>query len=135
MYLLRLVVIYDCKRNFGLLLGHKRFEDGSLGSVKLRKCCVRVRDLQHQPYFPKYKSVPVKNDYNLIKLTLTDGNCSTYYRLNSGLQPPGSSGFPGLLAFPGVAGFSPSASPAALSGLHNPTIQSALLQVDTHEHT
>ncbi|KAM9348254.1 proline and serine-rich protein 1 [Symphorus nematophorus] len=48
--------------------------------------------------------------------------------LSSGLQPPGSSGFPGLLSFPGVPGFSPSASPAALSGLHNPTMQSALLQ-------
>ncbi|KAM4544577.1 proline and serine-rich protein 1 isoform 1-T1 [Odontesthes bonariensis] len=48
--------------------------------------------------------------------------------LGSGLQPPGSSGFPGLLSFPAVAGFSPSAGPAALGGLHNPTIQSALLQ-------
>lgn len=48
--------------------------------------------------------------------------------LNTGLQPPGSSGFPGLLPFPGVPGFSPSASPAALGGLHNPTVQSALLQ-------
>ncbi|XP_041657530.1 proline and serine-rich protein 1 isoform X2 [Cheilinus undulatus] len=50
--------------------------------------------------------------------------------LSSGLQPPGSSGFPGLLSFPGVPGFSPSASPAAaaLGGLHNPSMQSALLQ-------
>uniref|UniRef100_A0A7N8Y3M4 Proline and serine rich 1 n=1 Tax=Mastacembelus armatus TaxID=205130 RepID=A0A7N8Y3M4_9TELE len=48
--------------------------------------------------------------------------------LSSGLQPPGSSGFPGLLSFPGVPGFSPSASPAALGGLHNPTMPSALLQ-------
>ncbi|XP_029029278.1 proline and serine-rich protein 1 isoform X2 [Betta splendens] len=48
--------------------------------------------------------------------------------LSSGLQPPGSSGFPGLLSFPGVPGFSPSASPATLGGLHNPTMQSALLQ-------
>uniref|UniRef100_A0A665XCJ4 DUF4476 domain-containing protein n=1 Tax=Echeneis naucrates TaxID=173247 RepID=A0A665XCJ4_ECHNA len=48
--------------------------------------------------------------------------------LSSGLQPPGSSGFPSLLSFPGVPGFSPSASPAALSGLHNPTMQTALLQ-------
>ncbi|XP_028277950.1 proline and serine-rich protein 1 isoform X2 [Parambassis ranga] len=48
--------------------------------------------------------------------------------LNSGLQPPGGSGFPGLLSFPGVPGFSPSASPAALGGLHNPSMQSALLQ-------
>ncbi|XP_069002457.1 proline and serine-rich protein 1 isoform X1 [Embiotoca jacksoni] len=48
--------------------------------------------------------------------------------LSSGLQPPGSSGFPGLLSFPGVPGFSPSASPAALSGLHNQAMQSALLQ-------
>ncbi|KAK2828667.1 hypothetical protein Q5P01_019701 [Channa striata] len=48
--------------------------------------------------------------------------------LSSGLQPPGSSGFPSLLSFPGVPGFSPSASPAALGGLHNPTMQSALLQ-------
>ncbi|XP_062289724.1 proline and serine-rich protein 1 isoform X1 [Scomber scombrus] len=48
--------------------------------------------------------------------------------LTSGLQPPGSSGFPSLLSFPGVPGFSPSASPAGLGGLHNPTMQSALLQ-------
>nr|XP_040038905.1 proline and serine-rich protein 1 isoform X1 [Gasterosteus aculeatus aculeatus] len=48
--------------------------------------------------------------------------------LSSGLQPPGSSGFPGLLSFPGVPGFSPSASPAALGGLHNQAMQSALLQ-------
>lgn len=48
--------------------------------------------------------------------------------LSSGLQPPGSSGFPALLPFPGVPAFSPSASPAALSGIHNPTMQSALLQ-------
>ncbi|XP_061596620.1 proline and serine-rich protein 1 isoform X3 [Cololabis saira] len=47
--------------------------------------------------------------------------------LSSGLQPPGSSGFPGLLSFPAVPGFSPSASPA-LGGLHNPSMQSALLQ-------
>nr|XP_020454139.1 LOW QUALITY PROTEIN: proline and serine-rich protein 1-like [Monopterus albus] len=43
--------------------------------------------------------------------------------LSSGLQPPGSSGFPGLLSF-----FSPSASSTSLGGLHNPTMQSALLQ-------
>lgn len=48
--------------------------------------------------------------------------------LSSALQPPGSSGFPGLLSFPGVPGFSASGSPAALSGLHNPSMQSALLQ-------
>ncbi|KAK2879662.1 proline and serine-rich protein 1 isoform X1 [Channa argus] len=48
--------------------------------------------------------------------------------LSSGLQPPGSSGFPSLLSFPGVPGFSPSASPATLGGLHNPSMQSALLQ-------
>ncbi|XP_030294791.1 proline and serine-rich protein 1 isoform X2 [Sparus aurata] len=48
--------------------------------------------------------------------------------LSSGLQPPGSSGFPGLLSFPGVPGFSPSASSAALGGLHNQAMQSALLQ-------
>ncbi|XP_068187723.1 proline and serine-rich protein 1 isoform X2 [Antennarius striatus] len=48
--------------------------------------------------------------------------------LSGGLQPPGSSGFPSLLSFPGVPGFSPSASPAALSGLHNPSMSSALLQ-------
>ncbi|XP_071780740.2 proline and serine-rich protein 1 isoform X1 [Centroberyx gerrardi] len=47
--------------------------------------------------------------------------------LGGGLQP-GSGGFPSLLSFPGVPGFSPSASPAALSGLHNPAMQSALLQ-------
>ncbi|XP_035522148.1 proline and serine-rich protein 1 [Morone saxatilis] len=48
--------------------------------------------------------------------------------LSSGLQGPGGSAFPSLLSFPGVPGFSPSASPAALGGLHNPTMQSALLQ-------
>ncbi len=62
-------------------------------------------------------------------------NNSAHCRLSSGLQPPGSSGFPGLLSFPGVPAFSPSASPAALSGLHNPTMQSALLQVHTHTYT
>lgn len=56
------------------------------------------------------------------------------YRLSSALQPPGSSGFPSLLSFPGVPGFSASASPATLGGLHNPTMQSALLQVDKHTH-
>uniref|UniRef100_H2TVK8 Proline and serine rich 1 n=1 Tax=Takifugu rubripes TaxID=31033 RepID=H2TVK8_TAKRU len=48
--------------------------------------------------------------------------------LGGGLQGPGSGAFPGLLSFPGVPGFTPSASAAALSGLHNPTMQSALLQ-------
>ncbi|KAG5843429.1 hypothetical protein ANANG_G00150860 [Anguilla anguilla] len=49
--------------------------------------------------------------------------------LTGGLQPPGGTAFPGLLSFPGMPGFSPaSASPAALSGLHNPAVQSALLQ-------
>ncbi|XP_054610193.1 proline and serine-rich protein 1 isoform X1 [Dunckerocampus dactyliophorus] len=48
--------------------------------------------------------------------------------LSSGLQAPAGSGFPGLLSFPGVPGFSPSASPAALGGLHNPTMQPGLLQ-------
>lgn len=61
---------------------------------------------------------------------------SVCYRLSSGLQAPGSSGFPSLLSFPGVPGFSPSASPAGpLSGLHNPTMPSALLQVHTHART
>ncbi|XP_017345159.1 proline and serine-rich protein 1 isoform X2 [Ictalurus punctatus] len=45
------------------------------------------------------------------------------------LQAPGGAAFPGLLSFPaGVPGFSSAASPAALSGLHNPAVQSALLQ-------
>uniref|UniRef100_A0A8C9WKR5 Proline and serine rich 1 n=1 Tax=Scleropages formosus TaxID=113540 RepID=A0A8C9WKR5_SCLFO len=48
--------------------------------------------------------------------------------LTAGLQAPGGTAFPGLLSFPTVPGFSPSASPAALSGLHNPAVQSALLQ-------
>ncbi|KAL4608598.1 proline and serine-rich protein 1 isoform X1 [Arapaima gigas] len=48
--------------------------------------------------------------------------------LTTGLQPPGGTAFPGLLSFPAVPGFSPNASPAALSGLHNPAVQSALLQ-------
>ncbi|XP_027005868.1 proline and serine-rich protein 1 isoform X2 [Tachysurus fulvidraco] len=46
-----------------------------------------------------------------------------------GLQAPGGAAFPGLLSFPaGVPGFTSSAAPAALSGLHNPAVQSALLQ-------
>ncbi|XP_026797769.1 proline and serine-rich protein 1 isoform X2 [Pangasianodon hypophthalmus] len=46
-----------------------------------------------------------------------------------GIQAPGGAAFPGLLSFPaGVPGFSSSAAPAALSGLHNPAVQSALLQ-------
>ncbi|KAI5629263.1 proline and serine-rich protein 1 isoform X1, partial [Silurus asotus] len=46
-----------------------------------------------------------------------------------GLQAPGGAAFPGLLSFPpGVPGFSSGAAPAALSGLHNPAVQSALLQ-------
>ncbi|XP_015235274.1 PREDICTED: proline and serine-rich protein 1 isoform X3 [Cyprinodon variegatus] len=48
--------------------------------------------------------------------------------LTGGLQPPGGSGFPGLLSFPTVPGFTPSASAAALSSLHNPAMPSALLQ-------
>ncbi|XP_048840421.1 proline and serine-rich protein 1 isoform X1 [Brienomyrus brachyistius] len=49
--------------------------------------------------------------------------------LTGGLQTPGgAAAFPGLLSFPAVPGFSPSTSPAALSGLHNPAVQSALLQ-------
>uniref|UniRef100_W5L8J4 Proline and serine rich 1 n=1 Tax=Astyanax mexicanus TaxID=7994 RepID=W5L8J4_ASTMX len=47
----------------------------------------------------------------------------------SALQAPGGAAFPGLLSFPGgMPGFSSSAAPAALSGLHNPAVQSALLQ-------
>lgn len=49
---------------------------------------------------------------------------------SGGLQAPGGAAFPGLLSFPaGVPGFSSSTAPAALSGLHNPAVQSALLQV------
>lgn len=49
--------------------------------------------------------------------------------LTGSLQPPGGAGFPGLLSFPpGMPGFSSAASPAALSGLHNSAMQSALLQ-------
>ncbi|KAI4877740.1 hypothetical protein NFI96_016177 [Prochilodus magdalenae] len=45
------------------------------------------------------------------------------------LQAPGGAAFPGLLSFPaGMPGFTTSAAPAALSGLHNPAVQSALLQ-------
>ncbi|XP_064827380.1 proline and serine-rich protein 1 isoform X1 [Oncorhynchus masou masou] len=43
--------------------------------------------------------------------------------LSSGLQPTGGAAFPGLLSFPGMPGFSPSPSQ-----LHNPAMQSALLQ-------
>ncbi|KAM8834625.1 proline and serine-rich protein 1 isoform 1-T1 [Synchiropus picturatus] len=46
----------------------------------------------------------------------------------AGLQAQGGAGFPSLLSFPGVPGFSTSAAPAALGGLHNPTVPSALLQ-------
>ncbi|MBN3302699.1 PRSR1 protein, partial [Amia calva] len=49
--------------------------------------------------------------------------------LTTGLQPAGGTAFPGLLSFPAIPGFSPSGSPAALSGLHNTAVQSALLQV------
>ncbi|XP_019728994.1 proline and serine-rich protein 1 isoform X2 [Hippocampus comes] len=48
--------------------------------------------------------------------------------LSSGLQASANGAFPGLLSFPGVPGFSPAASPATLSGLHNPAMQPALLQ-------
>lgn len=49
---------------------------------------------------------------------------------SGGLQAPGGAAFPGLLSFPaGVPGFSSNTAPAALSGLHNPAVQSALLQV------
>ncbi|XP_066555982.1 proline and serine-rich protein 1 isoform X2 [Amia ocellicauda] len=48
--------------------------------------------------------------------------------LTTGLQPAGGTAFPGLLSFPAIPGFSPSGSPAALSGLHNTAVQSALLQ-------
>ncbi|KAM4727132.1 uncharacterized protein proser1 isoform 2-T2 [Anableps anableps] len=53
--------------------------------------------------------------------------------LTGALQPPGGSGFPGLLSFPAVPGFSATApaaaaAAAALSGLHNPAMPSALLQ-------
>lgn len=70
--------------------------------------------------------------YHLFnKLPASGNNCSACFRLGGGLQGPGSGAFPGLLSFPGVPGFTPSASPAALSGLHNPTMPSALLQVGT----
>lgn len=52
--------------------------------------------------------------------------------LSAGLQPPGGNGFPALLSFPGVPGFSPSPSPAGLAGLHNPNMQSALLQAHSN---
>ncbi|XP_077597160.1 uncharacterized protein proser1 isoform X3 [Stigmatopora nigra] len=51
--------------------------------------------------------------------------------LNNSLQAPATNAFPGLLSFPGVPAFSPAASPAALSGLHNPALQPALLQAPT----
>ncbi len=51
-------------------------------------------------------------------------------RLTGSLQAPGGAAFPGLLSFPpGMPSFSTTASPAALSGLHNSAMQSALLQV------
>ncbi|KAL0994940.1 hypothetical protein UPYG_G00129670 [Umbra pygmaea] len=46
--------------------------------------------------------------------------------LSSGLQPPGGAAFPGLLSFTGMPGFSPSPSQ-----LHNPAMQSALLQAQS----
>ncbi|KAK7120481.1 hypothetical protein R3I94_020474 [Phoxinus phoxinus] len=49
--------------------------------------------------------------------------------LTGSLQGPGGGAFPGLLSFPpGMPSFSTTASPAALSGLHNSAMQSALLQ-------
>ncbi|XP_016336902.1 proline and serine-rich protein 1 isoform X2 [Sinocyclocheilus anshuiensis] len=49
--------------------------------------------------------------------------------LSGSLQAPGGTAFPGLLSFPpGMPSFSTTASPAALSGLHNSGMQSALLQ-------
>ncbi|XDV54179.1 hypothetical protein PO909_022531 [Leuciscus waleckii] len=49
--------------------------------------------------------------------------------LTGSLQAPGGGAFPGLLSFPpGMPSFSTTASPAALSGLHNSAMQSALLQ-------
>ncbi|ROL54401.1 Proline and serine-rich protein 1 [Anabarilius grahami] len=49
--------------------------------------------------------------------------------LTGSLQAPGGAAFPGLLSFPpGMPTFSTTASPAALSGLHNSAMQSALLQ-------
>ncbi|XP_067289568.1 proline and serine-rich protein 1 isoform X1 [Pseudorasbora parva] len=49
--------------------------------------------------------------------------------LTGGLQAPGGAAFPGLLSFPpGMPSFSTTASPAALSGLHNSAMQSVLLQ-------
>ncbi|KAM9455403.1 proline and serine-rich protein 1 isoform 2-T2 [Clarias gariepinus] len=46
-----------------------------------------------------------------------------------GLQASAAAAFPGLLSFPaGVPGFSSSPAPAALSGIHNSAVQSALLQ-------
>ncbi|XP_016095578.1 proline and serine-rich protein 1 [Sinocyclocheilus grahami] len=49
--------------------------------------------------------------------------------LSGSLQAPGVTAFPGLLSFPpGMPSFSTTASPAALSGLHNSGMQSALLQ-------
>lgn len=56
-----------------------------------------------------------------------------FCRLTGALQAPGGGSFPGLLSFPTMAGFSPSPSPAALSGLHNPAMQSALLQASPLE--
>ncbi|KAK2871177.1 hypothetical protein Q8A67_023704 [Cirrhinus molitorella] len=49
--------------------------------------------------------------------------------LTGSLQAPGGAAFPGLLSFPpGMPSFSTTASPAALTGLHNSAMQSALLQ-------
>ncbi|XP_016381406.1 proline and serine-rich protein 1-like isoform X1 [Sinocyclocheilus rhinocerous] len=49
--------------------------------------------------------------------------------LTGSLQAPGGAAFPGFLSFPpGMPSFSTTASPAALSGLHNSAMQSALLQ-------
>ncbi|XP_051540943.1 proline and serine-rich protein 1-like isoform X2 [Myxocyprinus asiaticus] len=49
--------------------------------------------------------------------------------LTGSLQASGGAGFPGLLSFPpGMPSFTTTASSAALSGLHNPAMQSALLQ-------
>lgn len=55
---------------------------------------------------------------------------------SAGLQAPGGAAFPGLMPFPaGIPGFSSGGGAAALSGLHNPAVQSALLQVSFTRNT
>lgn len=86
-----------------------------------------------QVRFHRIESIKQKKHVVAVRMCMNDWPQVTVF-VCSRLQPPGSGGFPALLPFPGVPAFSPAASPAALSGIHNPTMQSALLQVQALVH-